>query len=205
MKINQAHLVIGKFGNWVIEKPQGSCGPRFAITKLPNYQITKSLLLALCLCASVAGVHAQNWTTVTAANISDLAGNKLASGKLCLTATDADDRAISFRVGGGGQVIGKTICAAILNGGLAAALAIPNPAYTAPANVLYRIEVTDGFTNVLRYTRATIPPGATFDFDTYVPNGGTIQAGASVDSLTVSTLRFADGSQQTSAGCGCSK
>jgi hypothetical protein len=152
----------------------------------------------------VSVASAQNWTTVTATKISDLAGNMLSSGKLCFTATDANDKAISFRAGGGGQVVSKTICAAVVDGALSASLAIPNPANTAPANVLYRIEVSDGYTTVLRYTRVAILPGGSFDFDAYTPNAGTITSGASVDVLSVGVLRFPDGTQQTTAAvCGC--
>ena len=134
----------------------------------------KSVIIGFCF---LWGAHlflaisaqAQNWTTVTAANITDLNQQKLAAGQLCFTATDQNDNAISIGAGGGGQVLRRQYCSQITAGGVTA-FTVPNPANTQPAGVYYRVTVKDSSTGqeVLRYTQVSFS-GASFNFDTYAP------------------------------------
>jgi hypothetical protein len=113
--------------------------------------------------------YAQNWTTVTATNITDLNQQKLAAGQLCFMGTDQNDVPISFNVGGGGQLLRRLFCSAVSSGAVTA-FTVPNPAQTAPAGIFYRVTVRDTSTGleVLRYTQVTFN-GATFNFDNYAP------------------------------------
>jgi len=133
----------------------------------------KSLLITMLMCVIPAA--AQNWTTVTATNITDLNQQKLAAGQLCFMATDQNDNPISTGVGGGGQLLRRQYCSQVTAGGLPASFTVPNPANTQPAGVYYRVTVKDSSTGqeVLRYTQVSFS-GASFNFDTYAPiNLGT--------------------------------
>jgi hypothetical protein len=112
---------------------------------------------------------AQNWTTVSATNITDLNQQKLAAGQLCFLGTDQNDMPISFNVGGGGQVLKRAFCATVTNG-TAASFTVPNPAATTPAGIYYRITVkdTNSGQEVLRYNQALFS-GTAFNFDNYAP------------------------------------
>jgi hypothetical protein len=127
----------------------------------------KFILLMGAMCAIPA--VAQNWTMVSATNITDLNQQKLASGQLCFLGTDQNDVPISFNVGGGGQVLKRAFCAAVSNGAVTS-FTVPNPAAATPAGIYYRITVKDVNTGqeVLRYTQASFT-GATFNFDNYAP------------------------------------
>lgn len=121
-----------------------------------------------------ANLQAQNWTTVTATNITDLNQQKLAAGQLCFLATDQNDSPISVGVGGGGQILKRGYCSAVASG-VVTSFTVPNPAATLPAGIYYRVTVKDSSTGqeVLRYTQVSFT-GASFNFDTYVPlNLGT--------------------------------
>jgi len=120
--------------------------------------------LALCVRA-----QAQNWTSVTASDLTDLNQQKLAAGSLCFLGTDQNDIPISFEVGGGGQVLTRAFCVSVSNGA-SAALSVPNPANTAPAGIYYRVTATDNATGqqVLKYTQVQFT-GATFNLDSYAP------------------------------------
>jgi hypothetical protein len=133
----------------------------------------KSLLITMLMC--VIPAVAQNWTTVTANNITDLNQQKLAAGQLCFMATDQNDNPISTGVGGGGQLLRRQYCSQVVAGALPTAFTIPNPATTQPAGVYYRVTVRDSSTGqeVLRYTQVSFS-GTSFNFDTYAPlNLGT--------------------------------
>jgi hypothetical protein len=127
----------------------------------------KSVFALLMLTCAVA--TAQNWTTVSAANITDLNQQKLAVGQLCFLGTDQNDTPISFSVGGGGQVLKRAFCAAVTNG-VVASFTIPNPANTAPAGIYYRVTARDvnSGQEVLRYNQVSFT-GTTFNFDNYAP------------------------------------
>ena len=140
----------------------------------------KSFMIGLCCLWGAQlllaiNAQAQNWTTVTATNITDLNQQKLAAGQLCFMATDQNDNPISTGVGGGGQLLRRQYCSQVTAGGLPASFTVPNPANTQPAGVYYRVTVKDSSTGqeVLRYTQVSFT-GASFNFDTYAPiNLGT--------------------------------
>jgi hypothetical protein len=118
--------------------------------------------------------QAQNWTTVTATNITDLNQQKLAAGQLCFMATDQNDNPISTGVGGGGQLLRRQYCSQV-TAGVVTTFTVPNPTNTLPAGVYYRVTVKDSSTGqeVLRYTQVSFT-GTSFNFDTYAPiNLGT--------------------------------
>jgi hypothetical protein len=125
-----------------------------------------STLVVVCLFASAV---AQNWTTVSASNITDLNQNKLAAGQLCFLGTDQNDNPISFNIGGGGQSLRRAYCASVVNG-VAGSVTVPNPQFTAPSGIYYRVTAKDSSTGqeVLRYTQVTFT-GGTFNFDNYAP------------------------------------
>jgi hypothetical protein len=132
------------------------------------------LLLAL---ATGLRLEAQNFTTVTATNIQDGTGTKLPAGKLCFQATDQNDSPIAFRAGGGGQAINKSVCRDVAVGALTSSFQVANPANTSPLNILYRITVTNGSSEVVRYTKVDIQPqtsGGVFNFDNCACNPSTI-------------------------------
>ena len=139
----------------------------------------KSFMIGFCCLLGTQlflaiNAQAQNWTSVTAANITDLNQQKLAAGQLCFVATDQNDNPISIGAGGGGQVLRRQYCAQITAGGVTA-FTVPNPANTQPGGVYYRVTVKDSSTGqeVLRYTQVSFS-GASFNFDTYAPiNLGT--------------------------------
>jgi hypothetical protein len=121
-----------------------------------------------------ANLQAQNWTTVTATNITDLNQQKLAAGQLCFLATDQNDNPISIGIGGGGQILKRGYCSAVA-AGVVTSFTVPNPANTLPGGIYYRVTVKDSSTGqeVLRYTQVSFT-GASFNFDTYAPvNLGT--------------------------------
>ena len=154
--------------------------------------ITMRRLLIFLVLSSAA--MAQNFTTVTAANIQK-AGAPLASGTICFTATDASDTPIAFRVGGGGQAVVAPYCATIANG-VSAALQVANPANTAPANISYRVEIFDQYARVLKYAGVQFT-GAAFNFDDYVPSAN-LPLGASANVLSVGSLTITG----SCTGCG---
>lgn len=130
------------------------------------------LILTLILAPTLA--QAQNWTTVTATNITDLNQQKLAAGQLCFLATDRNDNPISIGIGGGGQLLRRAFCSAVSNGAVSG-LSVPNPANTAPAGVNYRVTVNDTSVGkeVLRYTQVVFA-GTNFNFDGYAPTGAAL-------------------------------
>jgi hypothetical protein len=129
----------------------------------------KKLILLAIILAWAVPLTAQNWTNVTATNITDLNQQKLATGQLCFLGTDQNDVPISFNVGGGGQVLKRAFCASVTNG-TAALFTVPNPAGTTPAGIYYRVTVKDvnSGQEVLRYNQVSFT-GTTFNFDNYAP------------------------------------
>ncbi len=129
----------------------------------------RCFLLFALFAGFAANAFAQNWTTVSAANITDLNQQKLAAGQLCFLPTDQNDNPVSVGVGGGGQLLRRSFCASVTNGAVTA-FTVPNPASTAPSGVYYRVTVNDSSTGkeVLRYTQVAFS-GTAFNFDGYAP------------------------------------
>jgi hypothetical protein len=130
----------------------------------------KKFVLSFAIFASLAvQSHAQNLTTVSASNITDINGAKLAAGQLCFLITDQQDNPISVSIGGGGQALKRGYCSPVAAGGVTS-FTVPNPAATLPSGIYYRVTVKDSSTGqeVLRYSGVTFA-GATFNFDNYAP------------------------------------
>lgn len=129
-------------------------------------------LVAILVLAGPRSLGAQSYTTVTASNLADASGSKLASGQICFLATDSLDNPISFQAGGGGQVVRRPACASVTNGAIAAGFQVANPAATNPSGIAYKVTVVDNSTGqtVLVYSHVTFS-GATFNFDNYAPTG----------------------------------
>ena len=128
------------------------------------------LFLAFAIVASFAvQSHAQNLTTVSASNITDINGAKLAAGQLCFLITDQQDNPISVSIGGGGQALKRGYCSPVAAGAVTS-FTVPNPAATLPSGIYYRVTVKDSSTGqeVFRYSGVTFT-GATFNFDNYAP------------------------------------
>lgn len=134
--------------------------------------LSKVKLVISCAVLLTATLFAQNLTTVTASNIKK-GGAPLASGTICFQATDDGDNPISFRVGGGGQVVNSPYCASILAGAIVGTFQVANPLNTAPAFISYRVTIKNNVgTQLLRDAGVQfITP--TFNFDNYVPSANT--------------------------------
>src|SRR5690242_19838716 len=110
----------------------------------------KSFMIGLCCLWGAQlllaiNAQAQNWTTVTATNITDLNQQKLAAGQLCFLATDQNDNPIAIQIGGGGQLLRRQYCSPVSSGAVTT-FTVPNPATTAPSGVYYRVNVKDSST-----------------------------------------------------------
>src|ERR1043165_1039371 len=82
--------------------------------------------------------HGQNLTTVSASNITDINGAKLAAGQLCFLITDQQDNPISVSIGGGGQALKRGYCSPVTAGAVSS-FTVPNPAATLPSGIYYRV------------------------------------------------------------------
>ena len=159
----------------------------------PFQEITLKKLLSIfafvyLLLGFALDTLAQNLTTVSASNIQDINGAKLAAGQLCFLITDQNDTPLSVQIGGGGQALKRGYCASVVNGAVTS-FTVPNPANTQPAGIYYRITAKDTTTGqeVLRYTQAAFV-GATFNFDNYAPTFPSFIApisNATVGNLTI--------------------
>lgn len=129
----------------------------------------KKLLLAVAFVCLSIGAYAQNLTTVSGSNITDINGTKLAAGQVCFLITDQSDTPISVSIGGGGQALKRGFCSAV-TAGVITGFTVPNPANTLPTGIYYRITVKDSSSGleVLRYTTVSFV-GSTFNFDNYAP------------------------------------
>src|SRR5690348_13683898 len=107
----------------------------------------KRLFHILTFASFAMYAHAQNSTTVSASNLTDLNQQKLAAGSMCFLGTDQNDIPISFQVGGGGQVLARPFCVPVTNGA-SASLLVPNPRTTQPQGIYYRVAVTDSATGL---------------------------------------------------------
>jgi hypothetical protein len=146
--------------------------------------LKKLLLLSVFLCVLCGKGFSQNLTTISASNITDINGSKLAAGQLCFLITDQSDNPISVSIGGGGQALKRGYCSAV-TAGVITGFTVPNPANTSPTGIYYRVTVKDSSTGqeVLRYSLVSFT-GATFNFDNYAPIN--LAQGAPLSGTTVS-------------------
>ena len=122
-------------------------------------------LLAACGLLLGAAAHAQNFVTVSAANVQNAFGQKLAAGQVCFQATNNNGVPIAFQAGGGGQVINRAVCGPVTSG--AFSVSVPNTALTAPANVCFHVTVKDSSTNQL--VLGSAPSGQPSGYDCVQP------------------------------------
>ena len=150
-----------------------------------NIKLKKLLLFSALLCVLCGSVFAQNLTTVSASNITDINGSKLAAGQLCFLITDQSDNPISVSIGGGGQALKRGYCGAVAAGVVTPTFTVPNPSATSPSGIYYRVTVKDSSTGqeVLRYSLVSFT-GATFNFDNYAPTN--LAQGAPLSGTVVS-------------------
>jgi hypothetical protein len=131
--------------------------------------------------------HAQ-FTTITATDIQAGDGSPLAAGSMCWLGTNNAGTAIGYRAGTSGQTITAPVCRDIVSGAVATtykgvakgALQVADTTLTQPANVCYKVTVTDTSTGKVvlgSYAGAKSgydcvqPSGSTWSFDTYTPAG----------------------------------
>jgi len=110
-------------------------------------------------------------TTITATNLCDAAGVKIAAATAYFTPCKPDGSPLpGFKVGGGGQAAGttKAVSAAVTNGVLAS-VSLHDSTLTSPANVAYRFSVKDAGGHTLIGDYVIQPSGATFSLDNYIP------------------------------------
>lgn len=129
----------------------------------------KKLLAVVAFACLAIGAQAQNLTTVSGSNITDINGTKLAAGQVCFLITDQSDQPISVSIGGGGQALKRGYCSPV-TAGVITGFTVPNPSATLPSGIYYRVTVKDSSSGleVLRYTTVSFT-GATFNFDNYAP------------------------------------
>jgi hypothetical protein len=146
--------------------------------------LKKLLLFSLFLCVLCGKGFSQNLTTISAANITDINGSKLAAGQVCFLITDQSDNPISVSIGGGGQALKRGYCSPVA-AGVVTTFTVPNPSATSPSGIYYRVTVKDSSTGqeVLRYSLVSFT-GATFNFDNYAPTN--LAQGAPLSGTTVS-------------------
>ena len=130
---------------------------------LPARKVTpvkRSLqLAALLLFAALvmfASLSYGQTVAIGAANIQDINGNKLTSGRACLQGVNGANVPIGFEVRGGGQVYfypGQSVCVSVTAGTFDFPT-VPDTMYTNPVNVCYHITIKDTTTNqwVLGYS-----------------------------------------------------
>jgi hypothetical protein len=149
----------------------------------------KKFIFVFAIIASIAvgfsiDALAQNLTTVSGSNITDINGTKLAAGQVCFLITDQSDTPISVSIGGGGQALKRGYCSTV-TAGVVTSFTVPNPSNTSPTGIYYRVTVKDSSTGqeVLRYPLVSFT-GATFNFDNYAPTN--LAQGAPLSGTTVS-------------------
>jgi len=111
------------------------------------------------------------FTQVSASALKDSTGTVVANATISFYPVNNAGVPISFRAGGGGQVISVPVTAQVTNGAFTILLA--DSALTLPPNVGYSVSVTDNVSgkNLLGAGYSCVQPtGATWNFDTYQPN-----------------------------------
>lgn len=85
-----------------------------------------------------------DYITITATAIKDISGANLASGKMSIITTDADDNPIPVRVGAAtAQALQQPVDWTITNGALVGTAQVPNPAVSDPSPCYFRITIED--------------------------------------------------------------
>jgi len=151
---------------------------------------------------------ASGFTYITANYIyGSLLGQLLASGEIQFQAVSTlTNQPISFRVGGtgNGQMVSKPFCFPVVDGVITADSSgitpqLPDTSLTYPVNIGYVVSILDPLTgvNILGSGYTIQPTGATFNFDTYEPNGTmiTMASGSGISSSGITLLDTVSGTQ----------
>ena len=114
---------------------------------------------------------AAQFVTVTADHVLNSAGQPVASGTVCLQATDSqDDEILMIWMFGHNSTVtsqtGGPFCAAV-SGGHIAQLQVPDPAGTYPRNYLYRVTVYDELSGDSQNFPTINVSGPSFSWDAY--------------------------------------
>ncbi|MHB1953097.1 MAG: beta strand repeat-containing protein [Sulfobacillus sp.] len=117
-----------------------------------------TLILALFLPAMARG----QLTTITASNIANVGGQKLATGQWCATPAQ------QFVAGGGGNIGTQQVCYPITNGALPAGVTLYDTSLTNPVNVCYIVTVHNSFGQSVGSYPCMQPSGSTYSFDAFV-------------------------------------
>ncbi|ADW69018.1 SGNH/GDSL hydrolase family protein [Granulicella tundricola] len=111
------------------------------------------------------------YTQVTGSSLKDSAGTPIANATIRFAPVNNTGVPISFMAGGGGQTVATPVTATVTNGAFTIQLA--DTTLTTPVNVGYAVTVVDNLTgeHLLGSGYGCVQPsGATWSFDTYVPN-----------------------------------
>jgi hypothetical protein len=124
-------------------------------------------------------------TTVTASNVCDGSGTKLASAIITFTPCDPETGfPTGFAITGGGQGVADPISTTITAGVFSVALV--DCLETTPFHIGYLVQITDPNTGQQHLPSLYViqPTGGTWDFDNYLPagtpNGGTPIVGGGI-------------------------
>jgi hypothetical protein len=116
------------------------------------------------------------FTSITAAKIQNGSGKLLSSGRVSFFPVNSAGRGISATAGGGGLITQTAVVFLVVNGAITtdifgAAPVVADTTLTTPANIAYRVSVTDSTgTEVQGPGYGTVQPsGPTWSLDTYSP------------------------------------
>lgn len=113
---------------------------------------------------------AAGFTSVAASNLTDASGNKISNATISFQPCDTSGNAISFEVDGSGQSTSTPVSTTVASGAFTIELA--DSSLTKPKNICYHVTVSDNVTgrSLLGPGYLIQPSGASWSFDTFVPN-----------------------------------
>ena len=128
---------------------------------------------------------ATGFTQVSGSKLTDSTGALISNATIVFTPCNAGGVPLSFQVGGGGQATDAPVSAPVAGGAFSVQLA--DTSLTQPANICYKVAIY-GRSYLTGQPRPELlgpgyliqPTGATWDFDTFIPNVpalATIQTG----------------------------
>jgi hypothetical protein len=134
-------------------------------------------LFSVLLFLSAAACAVASTTTISASNITDLNGRKIAAAKLCFLPVDATGIAIGYR-SGTAQIMPIKKCGQVSNGALQSGFTVFDSSSTVPTNMRYHITLTPAFNtvSVIRDFGTTTITGSTWTLDTFDPDATVLPA-----------------------------
>jgi hypothetical protein len=170
-----------------------------------------TLLVALLLATAPYALAQADYATVTGTNIQDSTGTKVASGTITFSPVTNAGTPVSFRAGGGGQVISTPVSATVTNGSFSVQLA--DTTLTYPSNICYAVTVTNNVTGqqvlgsgygcvqMSSNWCSTVSGVETCNFDNYTP---AEQAGVTVATPTLTVGNITSANQASASIVGTS-